>query len=54
MDNDIIEIEKAIKFIFDKTECTDTDVELANYYIGKWKKLTNWKEDTTQALKFTV
>ena len=48
----IIELERIIKFIFNKPVCSDSDIQLGNYYIKQWKKLTGWKEDTAQVITF--
>lgn len=50
----IIELEYYIKCIFFKENISDADVQLANHYINKWKKLTNWVEDTTPILTHTI
>ena len=49
-----LRIEYEIKCIFNKENITDADVQLANYLINKWKKLTNWVTDTTPILKHTI
>lgn len=49
-----LRIEFEIKCIFNKETITDADVQLANYLIKKWKKLTNWVADTTPVLKHTI
>lgn len=44
-------IEDCIKRIFYKTEITQSDVITANLLIEKWKKLTNWVEETENPIK---
>ncbi len=50
----ILQLEFEIKSIFKKETITDADVQLANYLINKWKKLTNWVTDTTPVLTHTI
>jgi hypothetical protein len=54
VNDDIAEIEIMIKLIFNKPTCSDADVQLVNYYIKKWKILTNWKENTSPVLLHTI
>ena len=44
------DLELVIKSIFAKPHCSEADLQLANYYIKKWKDLTGWKEDGSQVL----
>lgn len=44
-------IENCIKRIFYKSELTQSDVTTANILIEKWKKLTNWVEETENPIK---
>ena len=47
----IEELEKAIRNIFAKYIISDADLQLGNFWIRKWKDLTNWVEDETLVLK---
>ena len=51
---EILLIEFEIKNIFAKETITDADVHLAKFLINKWKRLTNWVEDTTPVLIHTI
>lgn len=44
-DFEIRTLEDSIKRIFYKKEITKDDVNLANKFIAKWKRLTNWIEN---------
>jgi hypothetical protein len=43
------EIERQVKYIFNKSYIPSFLVQKANRLIAKWKLLTNWKEDDTPA-----
>jgi hypothetical protein len=46
-DNTAKQIELNLKAMLRKKTITESDVQLANYWIKKWKELTNWiNEDT--------
>ena len=46
-DNTAKQIELNLKAMLRKEKITESDVQLANYWIKKWKELTNWiNEDT--------
>lgn len=46
-DNTAEQIELNLKAMLRKKTITESDVQLANYWIKKWKELTNWiNEDT--------
>jgi hypothetical protein len=46
-DNTAEQIELNLKAMLRKKIITESDVQLANYWIKKWKELTNWiNEDT--------
>jgi hypothetical protein len=51
---EILRIENEIKHIFAKDKITDADIHLGKFLINKWKRLTNWVEDTTPFLKHTI
>lgn len=51
---EIEKIEGIIKEIYKKPLCSEEDLQLASYYIKKWKILTGWKEDTTPVLFNTI
>ncbi len=51
---EILLLENEIKSIFAKNTITDADVQLGNYLIKRWKKLTNWVADATPVLKHTI
>jgi hypothetical protein len=44
-------IENIIKRIFNKEVITETDIDIHNLLINKWKKLTNWVEKTENPIK---
>ena len=44
-DNTIEQLETNIKAVFKKEKITDTDIQISNYWINKWKKLTNWVDE---------
>jgi hypothetical protein len=46
----IEDIENEIKSIFRKDLINEGDIHLGNFLINKWKRLTNWVEDTTPFL----
>jgi len=48
---DIKELENTIKFIFNKKEITQVDVETAKKLIDKWKRITHWVEKTENPIK---
>ena len=39
------QIELNIKAMLRKDKITQSDIQLANYWIEKWKKLTNWIDE---------
>lgn len=39
------QIELNLKAMLRKEKITDSDIQLANYWIEKWKKLTNWIDE---------
>ena len=46
-DNTAEQIERNLNIMLRKKTITESDVQLANYWIKKWKELTNWiNEDT--------
>tara|TARA_B110000503_G_C7027534_1_gene362538 strand:- start:613 stop:816 length:204 start_codon:yes stop_codon:yes gene_type:complete len=44
--NEIMTIEYTLKSIFNKNKIRSVDVVMANKLFDKWKKLTNYVEDT--------
>jgi hypothetical protein len=48
---DIKELENTIKFIFNKKEITQVDIETSNKLIEKWKRITHWVEKTENPIK---
>ena len=48
------QIEDEVKRIFAKEKITDADVHFGTFLINKWKRLTNWVEDTTPVLTHTI
>lgn len=44
-DNTIEQLETNIKAVFKKEKITDTDIQISNYWINKWKNLTNWVDE---------
>jgi hypothetical protein len=49
---EIKQIESRVKEINAKDKMTKTDLKNAIRWINQWKILTNWKSDTTPALKY--
>jgi hypothetical protein len=46
-DSTVEQLEKNIKAMFKKEKITESDIQISNYWINKWKELTNWiNEDT--------
>lgn len=50
-DNTAEQIELNLKAMLRKKTITESDVQLANYWIEKWKKLTNWIDEDTNLPK---
>ena len=50
-DNTAEQIELNLKAMLRKKIITESDVQLANYWIKKWKELTNWIDEDTNLPK---
>ena len=50
-DNTAKQIELNLKAMLRKENITESDVQLANYWIKKWKELTNWIDEDTNLPK---
>ena len=50
-DNTAEQIELNLKAMLRKKTITESDVQLANYWIKKWKQLTNWIDEDTNLPK---
>jgi hypothetical protein len=50
-DNTAEQIELNLKAMLRKKTITESDVQLANYWIKKWKELTNWIDEDTNLPK---
>jgi len=50
-DNTPEQIELNLKAMLRKKTITKSDIQLANYWIKKWKELTNWIDEDTNLPK---
>ena len=50
-DNTAEQIERNLNIMLRKKTITESDVQLANYWIKKWKELTNWIDEDTNLPK---
>ena len=53
-EQEIKDIEREFRYIFKQDHIRLVDVSRANCILHKWKQLTNWKEDTSPVLNFTL
>lgn len=45
------QIERNLKAMLRKEKITESDIQLANYWIDKWKELTKWVNEDTHLPK---
>lgn len=50
-DNTPEQIEINLKAMLRKEKITESDIQLANYWIDKWKELTKWVNEDTHLPK---
>jgi len=53
-EQEIRDIERELRYIFKQNVIRQIDVNRANIILAKWKQLTNWKEDDSPVLNFTL